>query len=63
MKTRVQIARDVITGYYGSGNDRVAKLKKEGYNPEQVQEDVNTLLCCRENIIQNISRGDIGFLQ
>ena len=54
MKTRVQIARDVITGYYGSGNDRVAKLKKEGYNPEQVQEDVNTLLCCRENIIQNI---------
>lgn len=54
MKTRVQIARDVIAGYYGSGDNRVAKLKKEGYNPEQVQEDVNTLLCCRENIIQNI---------
>lgn len=54
MKTRVQIARDVIAGYYGSGDDRVNKLKKEGYNPDQVQEDVNTLLCCRENIIQNV---------
>lgn len=54
MKTRVQIARDVIAGYYGSGDDRVKKLKKEGYNPDQVQEDVNTLLCCRENIIQNV---------
>ena len=54
MKTRVQIARDVIAGYYGSGDDRIKKLKKEGYNPDQVQEDVNTLLCCRENIIQNV---------
>jgi hypothetical protein len=54
MKTRAQIARDVITGYYGSGDARIAKLKKEGYNPEIVQGDVNTLLCCRENIIQNI---------
>ena len=54
MKTRVQIARDVIAGYYGSGDDRINKLKKEGYDPDQVQGDVNTLLCCRENIIQNV---------
>ena len=45
MKTRVQIARDVIAGYYGSGDDRINKLKKEGYDPDQVQGDVNTLLC------------------
>ena len=54
MKTRVQIARDVIAGYYGNGDDRIKKLKKEGYNPDQVQGDVDTLLCCRENIIQNV---------
>ena len=53
-KTRVQIARDVIAGDYGSGDARIAALKKEGYNPVQVQEDVNTLLCCRENIINNM---------
>ena len=54
MKSRVQIARDVIAGYYGSGDARIAKLKQEGYNPGVVQGDVNTLLCCRENIINNI---------
>ena len=54
MKTRVEIARSVIAGDYGSGNTRIAALKKEGYNPTQVQEDVNTLLCCRENIINNM---------
>lgn len=53
-KTRVQIARDVIAGYYGSGDKRVAALKKEGYDADQVQGDVNTLLCCRENIINNM---------
>ena len=54
MKSRVEIARDVIAGYYGSGDKRTAALKKAGYNPDVVQGDVNTLLCCRENIIGNI---------
>ena len=54
MKSRVEIARDVVAGYYGSGDARVAALKKEGYNPDQVQGDVNTLLCCRENIINSM---------
>lgn len=53
-KTRVQVARDVIAGYYGSGDKRIAALKKEGYDPVQVQDDVNTILCCRENIINNM---------
>lgn len=51
---RLDIARDVIYGSWGSGDKRVAALKKAGYNPEVVQGDVNTLLCCRENIIGNI---------
>ena len=36
MKSRVQIARDVIAGYYGSGDSRIAQLKKEGYDPDVV---------------------------
>lgn len=51
---RVDIAREVIAGYWGSGSKRVDALKKAGYNPEQVQNDVNTLLCTRENIINNM---------
>ena len=54
MKSRVVIAREVIAGYWGSGDKRVADLKVAGYNPEVVQGDVNTLLCCRENIIGNM---------
>lgn len=52
--TRVEIARKVIAGYYGSGDKRIEALKKDGYDPDKVQDDVNTLLCCRENIIGNI---------
>ena len=51
---RIEIARDVIAGSWGSGDKRVAALKKAGYNPDVVQGDVNTLLCCRENIINTI---------
>ena len=51
---RAEIAREVIAGYWGSGSKRIEALKKAGYDPEVVQGDVNTLLCCRENIIQNM---------
>lgn len=56
MKSRVQIAREVIAGMgdWGSGTTRIEKLKKAGYDPDQVQGDINTILCCRENIITNI---------
>lgn len=56
MLKRVEIAREVIAGMggWGSGATRVERLRKAGYNPDQVQGDVNTLLCCRENIIGNI---------
>ena len=54
MLKRLDIAREVIAGYWGSGDKRVDALRKAGYNPSVVQGDVNTLLCCRENIIGNI---------
>ena len=56
MLSRVEIARQVIAGMgdWGSGTTRVEKLRKAGYDPDQVQGDINTILCCRENIITNM---------
>lgn len=56
MKSRSGIAREVIAGMggWGSGTTRVERLRKAGYNPDQVQGDVNTILCCRQNIITNM---------
>lgn len=34
----------VICGMYGNGEERKAELKKDGFNPEQVQKAVNDLL-------------------
>lgn len=39
-----QIARQVIAGSWGSGDDRKARLRSRGYNYEQVQAEVNRLL-------------------
>lgn len=50
----MKIAQQVIAGDFGSGEERIKELKKKGYNPDKVQEEVNRLLSCRELIIQNI---------
>lgn len=34
----------VIGGIYGNGEDRKTALKKDGFNPEEVQKAVNELL-------------------
>ena len=34
----------VIGGMYGNGEDRKTALKKDGFNPEEVQKAVNDLL-------------------
>ena len=52
--TTTTIAREVIAGDWGSGDARVAALKKAGYDPTVIQNEVNRLLCCRELIIQNM---------
>lgn len=38
------VARAVIDGKYGNGAARVAKLRREGYNPKEVQKRVNEML-------------------
>ena len=38
------IAVDVINGDYGTGDARVKALKKKGYNPKAIQDEVNRLM-------------------
>lgn len=39
-----EIAHEVIAGKWGNGDERKARLKTYGYNPDEVQRMVNTLL-------------------
>lgn len=39
-----EVAKDVIAGKYGNGTARRNKLKAEGYDPDEVQKEVNRLL-------------------
>lgn len=43
-KSNESIAKEVIDGKWGNGPDRVARLKKAGYNPTTIQSIVNSLL-------------------
>lgn len=43
-KTVTDIAREVIAGDWGSGDERKRRLKEAGYSPELVQDKVNALL-------------------
>ena len=43
-KTIDEIAKEVIDGKWGNGDERVKKLKEAGYDPDAVQKRVNELL-------------------
>ena len=43
-KSLREIAKEVINGNWGNGNDRVNRLKKAGCDPKKVQQEVNRLL-------------------
>lgn len=43
-KTLTEIAREVINGKWGNGEDRRKRLKAAGYDPDDVQKRVNDLL-------------------
>lgn len=38
------VAREIISGKWGNGSERVSRLKAAGYNPAEVQKKVNELL-------------------
>lgn len=44
----VSIAMEVIAGKYGNGEDRIRKLKSEGYDAEKVQRCVNDIIAIME---------------
>ena len=43
-----EIAKEVIDGKWGNGDERVSKLKAAGYDPDAVQKKVNELLAPKE---------------
>lgn len=43
-KTIAEVAKDVLAGKYGNDPERSKKLKAEGYNPDEVQAEVNKQL-------------------
>lgn len=43
-KSVTEVAREVIAGKWGNGRDRIARLKRAGYDPQAVQKKVNELL-------------------
>jgi hypothetical protein len=44
LKTASEIAKEVIAGKWGNGNQRKEQLEKAGYNFKEVQAKVNALL-------------------
>lgn len=44
LKSNSEIAREVINGDWGNGEERKARLEKAGYNYEEVQKEVNKLV-------------------
>lgn len=44
MKTNQEIAREVIQGKWGNGDERKQRLTKEGYSYKDIQSIVNVLM-------------------
>lgn len=60
-----EIAREVINGKWGNGQDRANRLKNAGYNPTQVQNKVNEILAASnkksiDTIAREVIRGEWG---
>ena len=43
-KSDSEIAKEVIRGIWGNGSDRIRRLRNAGYNPENIQKIVNTMI-------------------
>ena len=44
MKTNEEVAREIIDGKWGNGDERIVKLTNAGYNASVVQRIVNQML-------------------
>lgn len=59
LKPVIEIAREVIDGKWGNGNNRKSKLKKAGYDYTTVQKEVNRILAIRA-VAQDVINGKWG---
>lgn len=50
MKTNQEIAKEVLSGLWGNGAERRARLEEAGYNYNEVQTIVNALVYERDNV-------------
>lgn len=57
-KTIDELAREVIAGKWGNGNDRKNRLTNAGYNYNEVQNKVNSLLNSNNKVYYTIKSGD-----
>lgn len=55
-KSVEQVAREVIAGYYGNGEERKTKLKADGYDPNEIQNKVNELLGANKKSIDEVAK-------
>lgn len=44
VKSNYDVARDVIDGRYGNGDERIRRLRAAGYDPYAIQSIVNQIL-------------------
>lgn len=62
-KSNEAIAREVIQGVWGNGQERVKRLSSAGYNPQTIQNMVNTLVSTRKSntqVAQEVIKGIWG---
>lgn len=57
-KSIEEIAKEVIAGKWGNGNDRKTRLTNAGYNYNEVQNKVNSLLGSNNKVYYAIKSGD-----
>ena len=57
-KSVEEIAKEVIAGKWGNGNDRKNRLTNAGYNYNEVQNKVNSLLGSNNKVYYTIKSGD-----
>ena len=53
LKSIDEIAQEVINGKWGSGSDRIQRLRASGYNPQLVQAKVNEILKTQQEVKQD----------
>ena len=53
LKSIDEIAQEVINGKWGSGSDRIQRLRASGYNPQLVQAKVNEILKAQQEVKQD----------